>query len=122
MQISDAPSSAFLRELQHTRRCDAITQDLSEVRANYKRYVDQYDPTGSAWTRIMTCQDTESDARFADDAVRHHRVFTNKHILAGLSLARRIQFYTIDKSERTLAALGLFAIVGGDAKYGKGRG
>lgn len=99
--LSDV-SSAYVRELQETARCDGLGQDMSEVRAAYRTFMGE-----KAFSNVMMYKEDALDDKKAAQAVMHYQDWTDRQLVAGLSWPNKAWFYTFLKGEQTLAAAGL---------------
>ncbi|KXZ51270.1 hypothetical protein GPECTOR_13g757 [Gonium pectorale] len=96
--------TVFIRELEHTARCDKFF-DFSSIRAAYGQTVGQ-----DSMQRIANYGETEKDERRAAQAVVHHYDWTQRNLVKALSWESWMWYVTVYKVEHTFA---LGGVVGG---------
>lgn len=106
----DVLASAYVREFDETARCDAF-RNLKEARDALHGKI------GSArMKRIITFDETDADEKAAAQAVMHYGFWHEQLLLDCLPLRDRVLYHTVDRAERTLAALGIVTAVYGGAR------
>eukprot|EP00195_Chlamydomonas_chlamydogama_P012256 CAMPEP_0202902034 /NCGR_PEP_ID=MMETSP1392-20130828/15963_1 /ASSEMBLY_ACC=CAM_ASM_000868 /TAXON_ID=225041 /ORGANISM="Chlamydomonas chlamydogama, Strain SAG 11-48b" /LENGTH=150 /DNA_ID=CAMNT_0049588715 /DNA_START=157 /DNA_END=609 /DNA_ORIENTATION=+ len=90
-------ASVFLRELQHTDRCDTY-YDFKKIRKAYHDLVGR-----DSLSRIKAYEETEQDERRAEQALVHYHDFTQANLVRALDWQGWLWFHTIYKAERTVA-------------------
>lgn len=100
--------TVFIRELEATAQCDRF-YDLSTIRAAYRTKVGE-----DSMQRIATYDETEKDARRAEQAAVHHHDWTQSTLIKALSWQNWIWYQTVYKLEHTVSVLtGRGGVVGG---------
>eukprot|EP00195_Chlamydomonas_chlamydogama_P009654 CAMPEP_0202898606 /NCGR_PEP_ID=MMETSP1392-20130828/7082_1 /ASSEMBLY_ACC=CAM_ASM_000868 /TAXON_ID=225041 /ORGANISM="Chlamydomonas chlamydogama, Strain SAG 11-48b" /LENGTH=150 /DNA_ID=CAMNT_0049584587 /DNA_START=700 /DNA_END=1152 /DNA_ORIENTATION=+ len=106
-------ASVFLRELQHTSRCDAY-HDFTRIRKAYEEHVGH-----DSMKRIASFDETEKDERRAEQALVHYHDFSQKSLVAALDWEGWLKFHTIDKAERTVASFTTTGSVHGGWRFAR---
>ncbi len=73
-------ASAYIRELQHTSRCDTLVPVLADVRATYAKHVGQ-----DSLDLILAFAETQQVERRDTQAVMLHYDWSEWQLVAGLS-------------------------------------
>ena len=103
LQQKDIYAASYIRELFKTERCDSYS-NLSELR---KLYTDFLGPDLS--TRVLEYKTNKLDEIKIAESINHYYYWSEKNIVNSLNLYNRFFYYTIEKSEQTLAALGIIS-------------
>ncbi len=118
------PASILVGEMMQTRRCDDVLRpDIAmKLRTLREDYAGAVGPA-EVMARIDAGDATAQDERRCLRAVAHYRSHTNNRLFEGLDLWRKVQYQTLYKAERNLAALGIagLGLGGGRAMYRIGR-
>jgi phosphoribosyl-ATP pyrophosphohydrolase len=110
----DLTATNIINELEQTSRCDSISKNLSEHRADIKQMVGE-----DTLERVFNLNENEIDERKCTQALIHYHTYTRKAIAEGLSPMNKLYYYTIHKPERmagtitgitSFAGLGVWAI------------
>jgi hypothetical protein len=117
---SDAiPAPVLVRELMQTERCEAVLQaqaagNLHSLRQDYLHAMGT-----PVVRRIENYEQTPVDEEIALQAFVHYRSHTVNQLYAGLTPFRKLEYHTLLRAERNVAALGIFGvgIGGGRALY-----
>ena len=104
-------ASVFIRELQHTARCDEF-YDFSAIRKDYANMMGI-----DSMKRIATFDEVEKDERRAEQAVVHYFDYTQSNLVSALDWLGWIWHHTLYKAERTVAALTSAGVVFGGWRY-----
>ena len=98
-------SSLYVKEFQETGRCDQFS-DFSSHRNDLKRKINESDP--HRVDRIMKCEETIMDDKFAASACVHYNKFHQLQLVKALSWPNYVYYQTVERAERIVAFIGIF--------------
>ena len=105
---NDIPASAFIREFFQTKRCDRFT-DFSTFRKDIEMKLSE-DEDQQRLVRILRYKERDEDEKVAAQTCIHYGECHNKLLVQALSWPDWFQYQTLDRSERTLATLGIIGL------------
>ena len=109
------PASVLVGELMQTKRCDGVlssttAENLKALRSDYTGALD----SAAVIDRIHSGNVTAQDEIKALKVIAHYRTHTTNQLYSGLYFWKKVQYQTLFKAERNVAALGLLGLgVGG---------
>lgn len=112
---SSMPASILVGELMQTGRCSGLLDPVVETNLETLRQ-DYTDALASkeAMHRIKAGEATVQDETKSLQTIAHYRTHTTNILYSGLWFWRKVEYQTLFKAERNLAALGILGIgVGG---------
>jgi hypothetical protein len=87
--------ASFVRDLQRTERCDAVGEDLSDLRRAYRECVGE-----DAFCRIMDHGGTLADDRRARQAIVRHHLWTERALVSCLTMSNKVWYYVVTAPRR----------------------
>ena len=110
LQQKDVYAASYLRELFKTYKCDTQS-DLSELRKLHSDFLGE-----DLTDRVINYKTNHEDEIKVAEAVNHYYYWSEKNLVDSLNIKNKIYYYTIEKSEQTLAALGIISATYGGWK------
>jgi hypothetical protein len=100
-----ALSSLYVKEFQQTARCDELN-DFSSYRKELGMMINENDP--SRLDRIVRCEDTQIDEKFAASACMHYYKVHLGKLVRALTWPNYLYYHVVERAERAVAGLGVF--------------
>jgi hypothetical protein len=95
-------SSAYIRELQETARCDDIGRNLTVLRKAYRDHMGE-----KAFNNAIDYKEDALDERRTAQTLMQYQDWTDSELVAGLNWSNKAWFYTFLKGDKTLATIGI---------------
>lgn len=105
------PASVLVSELMQTKRCDGLfdkhtADSLKTLRSDYSGAIG----SPAVLTRVDAGEATAHDEMKCLKAIAHYRSHTNNKLFDGLQWWKKLQFQTLYKAERNIAAIGIVGL------------
>ncbi|RYE59300.1 MAG: hypothetical protein EOP48_01290 [Sphingobacteriales bacterium] len=100
----DILASAYIREFFETSRCDGL-HDFSPFRGELESRINVGD--SKRLDRVIKFEENDVDEKVCAQACIHYHKWHNKHLVKALSWQDWAYYHVIERSERTVASLGI---------------
>jgi hypothetical protein len=109
--------SHFIRELEQTRRCDSVAQDLSFLRENYRTHFNEQMEDPEAYTKLIQSKVRSEETEYAaTQTTLHYVAWTEENLINALNWKKKLYYITVYKAENTFTTIGILTTAYGGYK------